>query len=391
MANNTAERGPERILVVDDDPNIVRLIELYLKRQGYLVVTAGSGNEALILCERQDFSLAILDVMMPGMDGLEVCRVLRERARTLNLPIIMLSALNQVQDKIKGLRAGSDEYVTKPVDLEELGVRVAVLLERTRRLMQSRPAALGKVFGFIGAKGGVGTTTVLLNVASALALLKKPTAAVEFRQGYGSFAHQFKTRPRANLGQLAQLDPQQIDDRQVRACLNPSSAGFHVLFGPQDPSEYHTMSAGTAEAIVRQVASLADYTLLDLANYPTEAAQAAVGLCNLAVVVLEGEPGCLHAARATVDLLHTWGLSGGMICALLVNRSGLTLSLNMRDIKAQLECEVLGTVPRATEVCLAMQERGTTLVASRSEHLATTTLVDMTNRLIAEPLVGVRM
>ena len=120
----------------------------------------------------------------------------------------MLSARSQTKDRIMGLRAGSDEYVSKPIELDELTTHVAVLLERTRRLRQApSPAALGRVIGFLGAKGGTGATTVLLNVAAALTQQKKTVVAVELRPGYGSFALYTKSHPPENLSHLLSLEP----------------------------------------------------------------------------------------------------------------------------------------------------------------------------------------
>ena len=105
---------PARILVVDDDAAILRLLELGLQHEGYTVVTARNGPDALALAQSQAVDLAILDVMMQGMDGLEVCRVLRERPKTANLPIIMLSARSQTKDRIVGLRGAATNMWASP-------------------------------------------------------------------------------------------------------------------------------------------------------------------------------------------------------------------------------------------------------------------------------------
>ena len=159
----------DKILIVDDEPHLLRLMEYALQVEGYEIVTAANAQEAIakVWSERPD--LAILDVMLPDASGLEVCRQLRSKAETEGLPIIMLSARERVADKVKGLQVGADDYVTKPVDMDEMVARVAALLARTKRLTRARAPDRGKVVGFVGAKGGVGTTTVALNVAAALA------------------------------------------------------------------------------------------------------------------------------------------------------------------------------------------------------------------------------
>ncbi|HEY8492232.1 MAG TPA: response regulator transcription factor, partial [Dehalococcoidia bacterium] len=119
--------GP--ILVVDDEPHIVKLVSLYLKRAGFQVVEAFDGRQALELARSVQPSLILLDVMMPELDGLEVCRRIRQES---NVPIIMLTARTEDVDKVLGLSIGADDYVTKPFSPPELLARVGAVLRRAR-------------------------------------------------------------------------------------------------------------------------------------------------------------------------------------------------------------------------------------------------------------------
>lgn len=116
-----------KILVVDDEKEIRNLIEIYLKNEGYTVLKAGNGEEALDILEKEEIQLMILDIMMPKIDGMEVCRRVREH---LNIPILMLSAKSEDMDKIAGIMTGADDYLTKPFNPLELSVRVKALLRR---------------------------------------------------------------------------------------------------------------------------------------------------------------------------------------------------------------------------------------------------------------------
>lgn len=118
----------EKILIVDDDKEILNLISIYLNNEGYTVIKAMDGNTALKLVEEERPKLVVLDIMMPGIDGLEVVRRIRQ---SLNIPIILLSAKVQNNDKIAGLLTGADDYITKPFDELEFVVRVKTLLRRT--------------------------------------------------------------------------------------------------------------------------------------------------------------------------------------------------------------------------------------------------------------------
>jgi len=117
----------KRVLVVDDDVNTVELLTLYLKRDGYQVLTAYNGVDALHLAKEGHPDLIVLDLMLPGIDGLEVCRALRAES---DVPIIMLTAKTTDQDKLTGLELGADDYVTKPFSPRELAARVRAVLRR---------------------------------------------------------------------------------------------------------------------------------------------------------------------------------------------------------------------------------------------------------------------
>ena len=117
----------KRVLVVDDDTKTVELVKLYLNRDGYRVLTAYDGAEALRLAREGHPDLIVLDLMLPGIDGLEICRTLRNES---DVPIIMLTAKTTDEDKLTGLGLGADDYVTKPFSPRELAARVRTVLRR---------------------------------------------------------------------------------------------------------------------------------------------------------------------------------------------------------------------------------------------------------------------
>jgi two-component system, OmpR family, phosphate regulon response regulator PhoB len=128
------------ILVVDDEPDISALVAFHLARESYRVRTAADGSEAMRAVELEQPDLIVLDLMLPGMSGLEVLQELRRREETRHIPVLLLTARREENDRIEGLRLGADDYLPKPFSPQELVLRVGAIL---RRVQQSPPVAKG--------------------------------------------------------------------------------------------------------------------------------------------------------------------------------------------------------------------------------------------------------
>ena len=121
----------KKILVVDDEPDLIELVSYNLKKEGFKVFTSPDGEDALERVRKGQFDLVILDLMLPGIQGVELCRMLRSNPKTEAIPIIMLTARGEVSDRIRGLETGADDYMAKPFSPKELIARVKAILRRT--------------------------------------------------------------------------------------------------------------------------------------------------------------------------------------------------------------------------------------------------------------------
>ncbi len=137
----------QRILIVDDDPNIAELISLYLNKEQFETAIAGDGSQALAMVDSFDPDLILLDLMLPGIDGYQVCREIRQ---TRSTPIIMMSAKGEVFDKVLGLELGADDYVIKPFDTKELIARIKAVLRRTSTIQVAAPDDASQIVRFPG-------------------------------------------------------------------------------------------------------------------------------------------------------------------------------------------------------------------------------------------------
>jgi two-component system phosphate regulon response regulator PhoB len=135
---------PKRLLLVEDDRALAELVSFHFDRAGYAVTRTGDGEEALILADEVKPDIVLLDWMIEGISGIEVCRRLRRRQATANVPIIMLTARGEEDDRIRGLETGADDYMTKPFSPKELVARAGAVLRRVR------PALAAKALAYAG-------------------------------------------------------------------------------------------------------------------------------------------------------------------------------------------------------------------------------------------------
>ena len=134
-----------RILLIEDSPTDVAVLSQLLQRNGHQVLTSGSAEDGIEVCKRERPDLVLLDVMLPGEDGLSLLRFLRRDARTRRVPVILVTARDAEMDKVKGLDCGADDYLTKPFGVMELLARVRALLRRTQEETPSAVMTLGDV------------------------------------------------------------------------------------------------------------------------------------------------------------------------------------------------------------------------------------------------------
>ena len=369
-----------KILVADDDAMLQRLIMNTLKLEQYEVVIASDGQQALELARSEKPDLIILDVMMPIKNGFEVCADLRKIPETAALPVIILSGLGQVQEKIAGLKAGADEYVTKPIDPRELLTRVEMLLLRNRVLRESSAQRAGRVTCVIGAKGGVGTTTLAVNLAALLSSQDRSTIIVELRPDFGTVAVQLKLTPAQNLSNIRDLEPAALTDQLVERLLADTSYGGRALCGPQRVQEFGPIDAKLAGSLLARLVMLADDVVVDLPSTSGELVEAAVRSAGNVIVTLEADIAGVAAAEKRLQQLQGYEKSLRMH-PVVVNRQG-TMLLSMREIETRLNHSLSGMLPPATDVMGVSIQYGSPLAVFQPNHIFCTQLAELAERVL---------
>lgn len=377
-----------KILVVEDDLESLKLIGLMLQSRGYQVLAALNGPQALQKATTEAPDLVLLDVMMPGMDGYEVARRLRADPRTAHLPIIMLTARGQVTDKVAGFEAGADEYLVKPVHPAELLTRIEALLARAARLGPPVAAPRGKSIGLLGCKGGVGTSTVAINLA--FTLVRGPAAGkrvvlLDVRTGSSTLALQLDLRPQQGLKVLAERDPAGLSADAVLAHADRHASGFLVLGGLPEPSgTVPPLLPAQAEAIVRSLEEAVDFVLVDMGTGLDETNRTLLRRLRYVLIVTEPQRISLLLTQALLAMLDNLEVGRHRIGIVLMNRTPTSATPSKEAVENFLQRQILCVIPPAPELAFQAAERGTPMVMMQPESLVAAQF-----RQLAEHLVSV--
>jgi len=377
----------EKILVVDDDLDTLRLVGLMLERQGYEIIAASSGHQALTLAEKENPDLVLLDVMMPDMDGVEVTRRMRASAIVKDVPIIMFTAKTMVDDKIEGFEAGADDYLTKPTQPRELFAHVKAVLARTRKSSSeaAAPAAeRGCVIGVLAARGGLGVSTLALNLGISLRNQDKSSVVVaEFRPGQGTISLEIGHLRPEGLNRLLQSKPDEVDLRAVESALTTHPSGVRFLLASPQPLNARYVGANeNFERIARNLPYLAQYTVIDLGTALTPVVERVVALCDQVILVVEPVPQTLHQTKALIADLGEIGVGEGRVSVVLVNRvrSGMQLSWSQVQDKLGRSIEVIFTP--APELAYQASTNNVPIVIQQPDSLTAQQFAKLSEKIV---------
>ena len=319
----------QRILIIDDDPELSRMIGFILQKSGYEVETANNGKEGLTKADDLRPDLIVLDVMMPDMSGIEVCQKLRERPVTRSVPIIMLSALADIDAKLSGFQVGADDYIPKPVNAKELIARIQALLMRSR----IKPPTTARTIAMIGAKGGIGVTTTAVNIGAAIAKQGKNTVLFDCRPNGGTLTHQLRLKAETDFSSLLSLNASQIRRPEIERCYVKHASGLNLLMSPLN-GQKQELTAGHVEAIFDTLANRMDFILIDLPPVDAPYVRRALELADQVLLFTEPDTFSVRCARHRILQFKDWG-TFDRSNIVVVTRAPLSTKLNRVEIENQ--------------------------------------------------------
>ncbi|MEX2143918.1 MAG: response regulator [Anaerolineales bacterium] len=375
-----------RILVVDDDLDTVKLIGTTLEKQGYTISAAQDGVEALEKVAQRHPDLILLDIMMPKMDGIEVLRRLRADPATASIPVILFTAKAQVDDKVAGLDAGADEYLTKPTHPAELVARVRSLLKRPTAMLPSLPddpADSGKVYGVLAAKGGQGVSTLCINLGATF-LGRFPDAEVvvaELRPGRGDISVYMGFTNSQGLNDLLKSPTDKINHTTVQGALSTHKSGLKLLLASNKPSDAALLTSNVQmSATLRELRSRAKYLILDLGVALPEALQSVLEICTKVILVIEPDPHTMIQTRAMLQDLNALGAAGKIIPA-MVNRVRTDQAMSAAEVEKALGIKLDLVFTPAPELAYQAARTKQSMVAVDPESFNAQQTVKLVNML----------
>ena len=327
-----------KILVVDDDPNVQRLLQYSLRQEGYEVVIAGDGAEGFRLWGAEAPDLILLDVMLPKLDGYQVATKIRsEEGSASHVPIIMLTAEREVEQKVRGLRAGADDYLIKPFHSAELLARIKSLLARfaPRDSLLARPP-LGRTLAFYGAKGGVGTTTIAINAAIALHReLGRKVALMDANLQFGD--HRVFLDLGLDRKSIVDLvSAPSIDTDLLRQVMVKHDSGIDLLLAPPTPETADLVSPAHLPIIAEHLQGMYDYTIIDVDKRLDDINLSVFEVAETVFVVMTADLSCLKNVRLILETMDHLGYPASKL-QLVLNRSNAFTGINVKSAEGALK------------------------------------------------------
>jgi len=371
----------KKILVIEDDPSALRLIEHTLRQEGYQVLIATNGLDGLKKVKREEPDLIVLDILLPGVDGFEVCHRLRADPRTSQLPILVLSAKAREEDKTTGLKVGADDYMTKPAAPSEIVSRVGSLLAK-------KTAAKSEMVAFVGSKRGVGTTTLVVNIAIALSQKGKRVIVVDLCTDGANIADYLGLKPGRTITELLMRPVDTIDRSALEAALAVHHTGLRALTIPQTCGEQEGFSPADVDLLVDRLRQVTDYLLVDLPFQPSNAALAILSKCNFVAIVTDSKVGALSSVKSIATVLELLGISQQRMGAVVIDREGMFPEWQLSKMKSTIELSagvrLLGVIPYDTKTSLELVPGGTSVLLSNPDCPMAWAMRGMAQHIIGE-------
>jgi CheY-like chemotaxis protein len=316
----------KKILIIEADPTALRLTEYTLKQRGHQVLTTCNGLEGIITAQKEIPDLIILDIMLPGIDGYEVCRRLRTGTQTAEIPILIISGKAREEDIAIGFKAGANDYLAKPAT-------PSTIISRVERLLAIRPDGQLGIIAFINSSDSPGMMVILSEIAAAITEMEKQVTLVEVNAtGKGP---EDRPAPRKSPGRAILETATGSAEKAEQACeVLPS--GTRVLH-LTEPGDETGAAAGISIELLEGMSGATDYLLVDLPFRPSIFTKAVLATCELTVIASGYKLKEISEIHNIVRLLDFSGVGPRKLAAILIDAEGGFPAASLSSIKPYFE------------------------------------------------------
>jgi pilus assembly protein CpaE len=355
-----------RVLVVDDTKLITKMIHDKLVVNGYEVAEAYDGPDALKRIKSFAPDLIILDVMLPGMDGYQVARAIRQDPQNIHTPIIMLTAKSGIAEKIAGFEAGADDYLTKPFDPTELELRARALIARARAARTEDSArASGRVITVFSLRGGSGVSAIAVNLAAVLAqMYEQQTPLLDLSLETGGASIMLDVMPRMTLSHLAKEETTVFDYSLISEYLVQHSSGVLLLAAPTTPVLAELVTPNLVNQILTTLRSRFPHVVVDTPHDLSEPTLAALDISDTILMIVPPDMASLKAATGALETFASLGYPENRT-SVVINWVFPRRGLPQREIESALGRPILGTIPYESDAVVRSINEGVPLITAQ--------------------------
>jgi pilus assembly protein CpaE len=378
-----------RALAIDDDMIVLKMTAAALGRLGYEVSTAPDGLKGLEAVRAEHPDIVITDVMMPGIDGYEFTRRLRRDPAFAQLPVLILTAQTELEEKLKAFEAGADDYLSKPFEPAELAARLTVLLRRAERSQanQAPEVLISEKARFIAVhslRGGVGATSLAVNIGfSLMQLWGAPTLLLDLVPAAGQIALMLNMPLKRTWADLTEYNAADIDSDLLKTIVSKHTNGLEFVAAPTYPEEAQAINSDSLHQAVSLLETHYEYIVADLSHDFTEAALAGLDPADYVLLMMAPDLPSVRAAAAAIHTYNKLGYAQEKII-LILNSNFEQGGLARKNIEAALHRPVNVMLPYDSASFINGMNLGRPFVQANPDRAVSIAVEDLAFRLSKE-------
>jgi len=326
-----------RVLLIDDEPFYFKLIRGALKEAEYDLEYAKSGSEGLAKIPSYEPEMLIVDLKLPEMDGFEILQRLRRDLKFSHIPVIVITAKDELSEKLRAFELGADDYLVKPFQPEELVARMGLLARRGRAMQMARKDGTEKKISTVltvhSLRGGLGCSSLVVNLGLAFyKLWGKPTLLVDGVLTAGQIALMLNAKPTATWENLVGIELENLDEMVVGEMMCLDKSGIRYIASPRYPIASDTFTNESLQLLMERLKSSNEFILVDASHDFSDLTIQVLSMSNSILLVMAPEMASLRTTMSAIEIYDRLGISPENVKIVLNNNSS-----NPAIKQAQLE------------------------------------------------------